>query len=379
MSMLASHPPQLRRDLYAVMGLPFDAVSMRQAVDAVHQAVRTRVRLFISTPNLNFVMAARRDATLRRSVLISDLSLADGVPVVWVSRLLGVPITERVSGSGLFEALQRDPGAPGIKVFFFGGPNGVAELAGAKINQAGGGMRCVGHLSPGFGSLHELSADATIAAINAAAPDFLVVALGAAKGQAWIEHNMAKLDVPVVSHLGAVVNFVAGRVRRAPRWVQHLGAEWLWRIKEEPVLARRYLNDAIGFVPVFVREILPSAVAHARGCSPLRAPWPHCSLEPVHAAPGGQGAPTSVTAAASQPDELLKLLLRAQAEGRTVRVDLDSIEHMNAGVAGHVLQLIAVAHRLAVGLQFDTKRTDTVAQWRDRFALPEISASGGPK
>lgn len=378
MSMLASHPPQLKRDLYAVMGLPFDAVSMRQAVDAVHQAVRTRVRLFISTPNLNFVMAARHDATLRRSVLISDLSLADGVPVVWVSRLLGVPITERVSGSGLFEALQRDPGAPGIKVFFFGGPDGVAELAGAKINQAGGGMRCVGHLSPGFGSLQELSADATIAAINAAAPDFLVVALGAAKGQAWIERNLAKLDVPVVSHLGAVVNFVAGRVRRAPPWVQRLGAEWLWRIKEEPSLAGRYLRDAIGFVPVFVREVLPFTFERAGGRSPQPAPWPCCSLGPVQAAPGGQGGPAACTAARTQPDELIDLMLQARAEGRTVQVDLDSIEHMNAAVAGHVLQLIGAAHQLAVGLQFKTTRPDTVAQWHRRFSLPEITAGAVP-
>jgi len=82
-------------------------------------------------------------------------------------------------------------------------------------------------------------------AINASQADFLVVALGAKKGQAWILHNLEHLQVPVVSHLGAVVNFVAGTVQRAPAAWQRAGLEWLWRIKEEPALFGRYWNDGL--------------------------------------------------------------------------------------------------------------------------------------
>ncbi|MDX9945485.1 MAG: WecB/TagA/CpsF family glycosyltransferase, partial [Azonexus sp.] len=90
--------------------------------------------------------------------------------------------------------------------------------------------------------------------------DFLVVALGAKKGQAWIVHNLDRLKVPIVSHLGAVINFVAGNVRRAPLFWQRLGMEWLWRIKEEPALWRRYWSDGLELCRLMVTQILPAAV-----------------------------------------------------------------------------------------------------------------------
>lgn len=89
-----------------------------------------------------------------------------------------------------------------------------------------------------------MSAPELLAQINATGAHFLVVSLGAQKGQAWIVQNMEQLTIPVISHLGAVVNFVAGEVNRAPMWMRKVGLEWLWRIKEEPSLWRRYAADA---------------------------------------------------------------------------------------------------------------------------------------
>ena len=86
-----------------------------------------------------------------------------------------------------------------------------------------------------------------------------MVSLGARKGQAWIERNRARLSVPVVSHLGAVVNFVAGRLRRAPLWMQRTGLEWLWRIKEEPTLWRRYASDGWALLGLLLTRVLPYA------------------------------------------------------------------------------------------------------------------------
>jgi N-acetylglucosaminyldiphosphoundecaprenol N-acetyl-beta-D-mannosaminyltransferase len=109
-----------------------------------------------------------------------------------------------------------------------------------------------------------MSGEETIARINASGADFVLVALGARKGQAWIERNRSRLAAPVISHLGAVVNFVAGTVNRAPRWMQRSGLEWLWRIREEPGLWRRYWNDGIAFLALLFGRVLPFALWRRR-------------------------------------------------------------------------------------------------------------------
>lgn len=248
--------PKLDRDVHCLMGLPMDAVTMQEAVEQVRHAALNNRRCFISTPNLNFVMAARGDAEFRDSVLRSDLSLADGMPLVWVARLLGVPIRERVSGAGLYEQLLKHPGPP-VTVYFFGGPPGAAEAACQQLNGGGGGLTCVGFDSPGFGSLEDMSTPAHIDRINRSGAMFVIVALGAKKGQRWIEMNRDRLQAPVLCHLGAVVNFAAGTVKRAPSWVQSLGAEWVWRILQEPALWRRYWTDGLDFLRVLAGEVLP--------------------------------------------------------------------------------------------------------------------------
>jgi N-acetylglucosaminyldiphosphoundecaprenol N-acetyl-beta-D-mannosaminyltransferase len=102
-----------------------------------------------------------------------------------------------------------------------------------------------------------MSGDEYLAKINDSRADFLVVALGARKGQAWIERNRAQLQVPVVGHLGAVINHAAGTVHRAPKWMQKAGLEWLWRIREEPALWRRYLRDGMVFGWLVASCVLP--------------------------------------------------------------------------------------------------------------------------
>lgn len=233
-----------------IAGLPFHRVNTQQAVRCLAEAMRDRKRLFLSTPNLNFLVAAQTDEAFKQSVLVSDMSVADGMPILWLARKQGTPLPERVAGSDVFDALRRGAGqgvlGRAVKVFFFGGPPGVAQQACDVLNAEharGGPMQGVGALSPGFGSVQDMSTPEVLQAINQSGADFLVVALGAKKGQAWILHNLPQLQVPVVSHLGAVVNFVAGTVRRAPvRW-QRWGMEWLWRIKEEPTLFARYWHD----------------------------------------------------------------------------------------------------------------------------------------
>lgn len=247
-------PRVASRKIVDLFGLPFDAITLDETVSTVRHACLVRERLFLTTANVNFIVTAHRDQAFRQSVVNSDLCVADGMPIVWLARVLRVPIPERIAGADLFDALRRHPGPP-ISVYFFGGLPGVAERACQVLNSEQGGVRCVGFDSPGFGSVESMSTHKTIDRINAANADFVVVALGAVKGQAWIERNRAQLAAPVISHLGAVVNFVAGTVARAPAWAARVGLEWVWRIAHEPLLWRRYAVDAWQFFRLAARQV----------------------------------------------------------------------------------------------------------------------------
>jgi N-acetylglucosaminyldiphosphoundecaprenol N-acetyl-beta-D-mannosaminyltransferase len=109
------------RHVVSVLGLPFDICTVAEAVERLRADALSNTRCWVSTPNLNFLIAAQSDAAFRDSVLRSDLSLADGAPIVRIARFLGLPLHERVAGATVFEALRAHPGTP-LSVYFFGGP-----------------------------------------------------------------------------------------------------------------------------------------------------------------------------------------------------------------------------------------------------------------
>lgn len=247
------------RHSYSLLGLPFDAVSIEDAAEIVCDAIDQQARCFLSTPNLNFTVMAQQDEAFYHSVINSDLVVADGMPLIWVAKLLKLPVYQRVAGSDLFAWLSNQPRERKIRVFFFGGETGIAKKAHAELNRLSPGMESCGFYDPGFVSIDEMSSPNVIDHINACQPDFIVVALGAKKGQQWIMHNWQELNAPVISHLGAVINFVAGSVQRAPEKWQRFGLEWLWRIKQEPKLYKRYLGDGFRFLQMLLTQTLPLA------------------------------------------------------------------------------------------------------------------------
>jgi N-acetylglucosaminyldiphosphoundecaprenol N-acetyl-beta-D-mannosaminyltransferase len=251
----------LARNVYCVLGLPIDAVDMPAILRRVEVAAASRTPFLISTPNSNFLVQSRSDLEFRESVLDSDLCPADGMLVVWISRLVGIPIKNRLSGSDIFEALKvPDPRGRQLKVFLFGGAPGIAAAAAEKLNAVRLGLSCVGTLDPGFGSIEEMSRDSIIDQVNASEADFLAVSLGAKKGQLWLHRNHERLTIPVRSHLGAAINFQAETIKRAPHSLRTWGLEWLWRIKEEPHLWRRYGYDGGVLLRLLFTRILPLAI-----------------------------------------------------------------------------------------------------------------------
>ena len=245
------------RNIWCLLGLCFDKVDMKEAVDLVVLAALDKRSFFVSTPNLNFLCAAQNDQSFRQSVINSHLSVADGMPIVLIARLLNIPITERVAGSDLINALDERKTDSPLKIYFFGGDSGVAEKASIEVNKSNSGLSSVGFYTPGFGSVEEMSADSIITEINSHDIDFIIVSLGAKKGQTWIEKNRSRLNAPVISHLGAVVNFFANTVQRAPKWVQRSGLEWCWRIYQEPSLWKRYFADGIQLIKMFFFNVFP--------------------------------------------------------------------------------------------------------------------------
>jgi N-acetylglucosaminyldiphosphoundecaprenol N-acetyl-beta-D-mannosaminyltransferase len=248
----------LSRDVYGLFGIAVDAADRVSTLNKIVAAAGTGKTFLISTPNVNFMAESRRDPQFRETLLQSDHCCADGMPVVWISRLIGIPIKERVSGSDLFEILRAEqPASRPMKVFLFGGGEGTAEIVSDLINARPSGIRCVGWLNPGFGTIDEMSEPDIIDKINASEANMLAVFLSAKKAQLWLQRNHARLRVPVRGQFGATINYQAGLVRRAPPILQRMGLEWLWRIKEEPHLWRRYWMDGRTLIWLVITQALP--------------------------------------------------------------------------------------------------------------------------
>jgi N-acetylglucosaminyldiphosphoundecaprenol N-acetyl-beta-D-mannosaminyltransferase len=251
----------LSREVYGILGIPVDVIDMSAALHKIEVAAASGTPFLLSTPNLNFLVTSRLDSEFRESLLISDLCPADGMPIVWLARLLGVPIKERVAGSDIFAALKSARQTTRrLSVFLFGGSEGVAAAACSKLNAENGGLTCAGSFYPGFCTVDEMSTDPILDLINSSNADFLIAALGAKKGQAWLLGNHDSLQIPVRVHMGAVINFQAGMVKRAPARTRRWGLEWLWRIKEEPQLWRRYFNDGLVLLELVLTQVVPLVI-----------------------------------------------------------------------------------------------------------------------
>jgi N-acetylglucosaminyldiphosphoundecaprenol N-acetyl-beta-D-mannosaminyltransferase len=328
-------PPDFERDVHCLLGLPIDAIDLAGAQKRIRAAAATRLPCFMSTPNVNFLIESRSDRAFRDAVLHSDLSVADGMPLVWLARLTGIPLRERVAGSNLFEALSGGSDERRLAVYFFGGSDGVAEAAARRLGREAKGLVCVGHESPGFGSVEEMSSEETIRRINASNADLLVVSLGARKGQAWIERNRARLNVPVVSHLGAVVDFTAGRIRRAPHWMQRAGLEWLWRIKEQPSLWRRYSSDGLALAILLLTCVLPYVWYMRSRSHPAEASVEASDRKHVYVIVL-RGAWTRANIAV-----LRRSFSQAARSGKHVRLEMTTVSHVDSAFVGLVMLLLA--------------------------------------
>jgi exopolysaccharide biosynthesis WecB/TagA/CpsF family protein len=236
--LIPTHPP------IAILGVPFDNVTTSEAVAAIERMVESRQPHYVVTANVDFLVQGQRDAGLRRIFTEADMVLCDGTPLLWASRFLGNRLPERVAGADLVPVLLRVAAEKGYRVFFLGAKPEVAELAVAKLREEHPSLVIAGHYSPPFKPLDEIDNDEIKRRIREARPDLLFVAFGCPKAEKWIAAHYRDLGVPVVAGIGATIDFLAGRVHRAPHWMQRAGMEWIFRLGQEPRrLWRRYVTD----------------------------------------------------------------------------------------------------------------------------------------
>ena len=332
-------PDDFAREVYGVMGIPIDAVDMASVLRRIGSAAITRQPFLISTANLNFLVNSRADAEFRESLLLSDLCTADGMPIIWIARLLGVPLKERIAGADIFDALKSWHYATRrLKAFLFGGAEGVAAAVCKKLNDEDGTLICAGSHDPGFCSVEAMSTGAIIDEINSSNADFLAAALGAKKGQAWLLRNHDRLLVPVRVHLGATLNFQAGLIKRAPAWLQSSGLEWLWRIKEEPQLWRRYRNDGLALLELILTRIVP--ILLDCGWNRLRGGQNNQNLT-IEQADEHDSVTLSVNgnAIGRHVDGAAASFRNAAAAGKDVRINFTNTRQMDARFLGLLLML----------------------------------------
>jgi len=229
-----------------VWDVPFDSVTLGQAVDHIGRLVERGTPSYVITANLNYVMLHHRESDMAAITEAAALVLADGQPIVWRSKLDAEPLPQRVAGSEMIFHLAERAAKQGWGIYFLGGDEGAAAACADKLACKFPGLRIAGVESPPFRPLtaeEQAEQDARILRSDA---QILLVAFGQPKGERWIAQHHQRLGVPVSIQLGASFDFIAGTARRAPLIWQRLGLEWAYRVGSDPRrLVPRYTANAI--------------------------------------------------------------------------------------------------------------------------------------
>ena len=220
-----------------------DVLTFAGSLEAIAELVARGEGGFVVTPNVDHVCLAETSMPLRDAYRRAALSLADGMPLLWLARAMRHPLPEKVSGSDLVEPLMARAAAAGWKVFLLGGAADVGPRAAEILRARHRGLNIVGTLSPPLGFDRDpVQNGRVISAIAAAGTHVLLVALGCPKQELWMAAQEKSLRPAVALGIGATLDFIAGRVRRAPAWMSSSGLEWVYRLGQEPKrMAQRYL------------------------------------------------------------------------------------------------------------------------------------------
>ncbi len=231
-----------------ILGVPFDAVDMKEAVDKTIGFMGDGEFHMICTPNPEIVMSALSDAGFMKLLCSADMVTADGVGIVWASKYFGKKLEERVSGYDLAQGVFKKMKDTEYSAYFFGGAPGVADKAKSEMEKKYKGLKIVGSDNGYFDDKKE---KLIIEDIKAKKPNFLLLGLGSPKQEKWMYTHRKDLEGIVCIGVGGSFDVMAGNIKRAPEIFQKLGLEWFYRLVTQPTRFKRMLK-----LPLFVLCVL---------------------------------------------------------------------------------------------------------------------------
>ncbi|MCI7444168.1 MAG: WecB/TagA/CpsF family glycosyltransferase [Clostridium sp.] len=227
------------------MNTEIDNLTMRETIDEIDKLIKENKFAYVVTPNVDHIVKLETDKELQEVYKDANLILTDGKPLLWISKFYKTPIKEKISGSDLFPLLCEMAAQKGYNMFFLGAGEGVARKAAENLMKKFPKLNIVGTYSPPFGfEKDKEEVQKIISMINEVSPKILIVGLGCPKQEKFIHKYRKELNVPISLGLGASIDFEAGNVKRAPKWMSDNGLEWLYRLSKEPKrMFKRYIVD----------------------------------------------------------------------------------------------------------------------------------------
>ncbi len=236
-----------------VLGCPISKLDLDQVIKEAESFIKSKKPHYIAVVNVAKIVKMRSDRQLTSSVKSADLIGADGVPLVWASRLLGNPLPGRVNGTDLMYRLLERADEKGYRVFFFGAKEEILQAVLTRVRSEYPGVRIAGWQNGYFKPEDEWNVARKIRASRA---DILFIAFGTPKKEIWVGRYLQAMGVPVVHGVGGSFDVFAGLIPRAPVWMQKGGLEWLFRLLQEPGrMWKRYLVTNSLFVGLLVKEV----------------------------------------------------------------------------------------------------------------------------
>jgi len=249
-----------------MFSLDIDNLSMGETLTAIERLAASGRPALVVTPNAHHICLLRIDPEFRSAYAGADLIVADGIPLVWLSRLIGRPLKERVAGADILPAFAGVAARKGYRLGFLGAAPGIAARAANILARRNPGLNVVTALSPPWGFHADKAANAEIvSAVRDAKPDILFVCLGPPKAEVWAWRNKDTAGVPVTVCVGAAFDFITGNQKRAPLILQQSGLEWLYRLLHEPCrLWKRYTIGNLHFLYLAALELISNSFAGKR-------------------------------------------------------------------------------------------------------------------
>lgn len=237
---------------HSILNINIHDLSYGEVLDSIEKFIHSGGPHILVCANPEILMYAQRKPEYRDYVNGADLVTADGVGVLWASRILGSPLKERVPGTDLAYSLARLSSEKGYSLYFLGGEPGIAEKAASNLARLYPGVRIVGTHHGFFSGDEERE---IVSDIKDKKPDILMVCLGMYRQEMWIKRHFCDLNVPVCFGNGGALDFISGKRQRAPKWMIRMGLEWLFRLIQEPGRIKRQM-----YLPVFVVKVLAQRV-----------------------------------------------------------------------------------------------------------------------